>query len=61
MDVRIESGNIILEPQVLVPRDQAYFYAKDWQKDEHRADADIRKGRITKTKSLSGLIKKLDP
>ena len=46
---------------MLVPRDQAYFYAKDWQKDEHRADADIRKGRITKTKSLSGLIKKLDP
>ncbi len=60
LDVRLESGKIVLEPQALVPRDQAYFFTRDWQEDEKKASQDIRKGRVTKTRSVEALIDKLD-
>ena len=60
LDVRVENHRIILEPQVLVPKDQAYFYTPEWQVDEHKASEDIRKGRVTRTKSLKELFEKLD-
>jgi len=60
LDVRTEAGKIILEPQIAVPKDQAYFYTPEWQKEEKKASEDIRKGRVTKTKNLKGLFKKLD-
>lgn len=59
LDVRVEAGKIVLEPQVMVPREQAYFFTPGWQKEEKQASEDIKKGRITKTKSLPELLKKL--
>ncbi|MFC1522043.1 AbrB/MazE/SpoVT family DNA-binding domain-containing protein [Elusimicrobiota bacterium] len=59
LDVYVKEGKIILEPQVIVPRDQAYFYTKEWQKEEQQASEDIRKGRVTKTKNAKDLVKKL--
>ena len=59
-DIRTEEGKIILEPQILIPKDQVYFYTPEWQKDEEKASEDIRKGRVTKTKNLKELFKKLD-
>ena len=60
LDVQVRDRVIILEPQVLVPKDQAYFYTPEWQRDERRATADIRKGRVTKTKGLHALFEALD-
>lgn len=60
LDIRTEAGKIILEPQVAVPKDQAYFYTAEWQKDEKSASEDIRKGRVTKTKTPKELFEKLD-
>ena len=60
LDIHTEAGKIILEPQIVIPKDQAYFYTPEWQKDEKSASEDIRKGRVTKTKSLKELHEKLD-
>ncbi len=60
IDIRVEDSKIILEPQVVIPKDQAYFYTADWQKDEAKADEDIKKGRVTKTKNLKELFNQLD-
>lgn len=60
LDVRVERNRIILEPQVLVPKEQAYFYTPQWQRDERRASEDIRKGRVTRTKHLKELFEKMD-
>jgi hypothetical protein len=60
LEVRLEGGKIVLEPQVIVPKDQAYFYTKEWQKEERQAAEDIRRGRVTKTRNVRGLIEKLD-
>ena len=59
LDIRLAGRSVVLEPQILVPKDQAYFYSKEWQKDEKKAAEDIRKGRVTKTKSVKEVIKKL--
>jgi len=60
IDIRIQDNQVILEPQVVVPKDQAYFYTAEWQEDEAHAHRDIQEGRVTKTKNLKELFKKLD-
>jgi len=60
LDIRVVGTKVILEPQVLVPKDQAYFYTPEWQREERHATEDIRKGRVTKTKHLKALFKEMD-
>ena len=38
---------------MIIPKDQAYFYTPEWQEDETKANEDIAKGRVTKTKNLT--------
>lgn len=60
VDIRVKENKLILEPQVLLPKDQAYFYTPEWQKEEKEARRDIEKGRVTKTKNLKQLFKELN-
>lgn len=46
LEVIYEHDTIILRPQVHIPRDQAYFWTKEWQAGEHQADEDIKAGRV---------------
>jgi AbrB family looped-hinge helix DNA binding protein len=59
LDVRLEGARIILEPQVMVPKDQQYFYTPEWQVEEKEAVEDIKAGRVTKTRNVQDLFKKL--
>ena len=52
-------GHIILTPKKLVDASQAYFWTEEWQKGEHKADEDIKAGRIKKFKSAAATIKYL--
>lgn len=60
LDIVVQNNKIVIEPQVMIPKDQAYFYTPAWQKEERLADKDIREGRVTKTKDTKELFKKLD-
>ena len=60
IDITVKDNRIILEPQVVVPKDQAYFYTLEWQKEEAHAGGDIKKGKVTKTKNLKQLFNELD-
>ena len=60
LDVKIKENKVVLEPQMVIPKDQAYFYTPEWQEDERKASEDTAKGRVTKTKNLKELFKKLD-
>lgn len=60
LDIRVRDNKIIVEPQLVIPKDQAYFYTPEWQKEEVQAAEDIKKGRVTKSKNLKGLFKELD-
>jgi len=61
LDVKVQDNKIILEPQLVIPKDQAYFYTRQWQEEEAQAQEDIKRGRVTKTKNIKELFKKLDP
>ena len=60
IDVYIEDNKIILEPKIVIPRDQAYFFTEEWQKDEHQAEQDIQSGRVTETADLDELMEEMD-
>lgn len=60
LDIQIQNFQITLAPQILIPKDQEYFYTPEWQEQEKEAADDIQKGRVTKTKDLNQLFKKLD-
>ena len=60
LDIYTEDNRIILEPKILIPKDQAYFYTKEWQVDEREAEKDIKERRITKSKDLDKLFQEMD-
>ncbi len=60
LEITYEDDAIILRPQIHIPRDQAWFWTKEWQKGELEAEADIRSGRVTRTRSLKELFRRLD-
>ena len=60
IEIRVQNHKVVLEPQVMVPKDQAYFYTPEWQKDEKAAQKDLEEGRVTKTKNTKELFKELD-
>jgi len=60
MDLYISESKVILEPKILIPKDQAYFYSEQWQADEKESEYDIKSGRVTKTKNIEELFSKLD-
>lgn len=59
LEVIYQDDTIILRPQIHIPRDQAWFWTKEWQKGELEAEADIQAGRVTKTRSLKELLRRL--
>ncbi len=46
LEVVCEGDAIILRPQIHVPREQAYFWTREWQAGEREADEEIRAGRV---------------
>ena len=39
---------------------QAYFWTEEWQKEEHKADEDIKIGRVKRFKSTADADKYLE-
>ena len=59
--VRLEEtkDGVLMKPAKLVDPSQAYFWTKEWQAGEREAEADIRKGRVKKFKSVKELMQDL--
>lgn len=60
LEANIKAGKIVLTPKKLVPKNQAWFWSKEWQEREKEADDDIKASRITGPfNDVDGLIKSL--
>lgn len=59
LNIEVEDGKIIVKPVVMVPKDQAWFWADEWQQAEKEVDADIKAGRIKTANNLDELMKDL--
>ena len=61
IDIRVNNGAAYLVPvaTIKVPRDQAWFWTKEWQEKERQADEDIAAGNFRDFESLDALMKEL--
>ena len=60
LDVQARDGVLYAVPLQLVPRDQAWFWTREWQEMEREADEAIEKGEVSGPfESAEELIKHL--
>ena len=57
LSILVEDHKILL---TVIPKDQAWFWTKEWQKGEAEADEDIKKGNLTRFNNVEDAIKFLD-
>lgn len=46
LTAKVKNSEIILQPKKLIPKEQEWFWTKEWQKKEREANEDIKKGRV---------------
>jgi bifunctional DNA-binding transcriptional regulator/antitoxin component of YhaV-PrlF toxin-antitoxin module len=46
VEVKKEGNKLVLEAQQLIPKDQAWFWTKEWQEKEKQADIDFETGNV---------------
>lgn len=59
LEIEEKDGCLIITPVAIIPRDQMWFYSKEWQADEQKAEQQIREGRMKEAKSKEELWKGL--
>ncbi len=55
-----EEGYIVLKPKKLVDASQAYFWTRQWQEGERKADEDIKAGRVRRFRSAAEVVRHLE-
>ena len=58
--VHLEQDRIVLIPQKLVDKSQAYFWCESWQNAEREAERDIAEGRVEAYETVEDLIAALE-
>lgn len=56
LDVVVKDGKIIITPVVVIPKDQMWFYSKEWQEGEKLVDSQITEGKTNKASSVKELF-----
>lgn len=59
LEIVEQDGRLIITPVVVIPRDQAWFYSKEWQQGEARVNEDIGEGKVRTAFSKAELFKDL--
>jgi antitoxin MazE len=59
LELRVHEDRIELVPMALVPRDQLWFWASEWQEKEREADQDLAAGRFQEFKSAKKALASL--
>jgi antitoxin MazE len=60
VEIEVIEDRVMLVPKRLVDKSQAYFWTKEWQEAEKKADEDVKAGRIRVFDSADELMKDLD-
>jgi len=58
--MRLVAGRVEMVPAALVPKDQLWFWSREWQEKEREADEDIAAGRMKTAASVDELLKDLN-
>jgi len=60
LECRLEDGKIVIVPTIEIPKDQAWFWSEEWQKEEREVEEQLKKGQLSPPMSLEESIKWLD-
>lgn len=60
LECRLENGKIVFVPMVSVPRDQAWFWTEEWQKEEREIEQQIKDGQLTPPMNFDDTLADLD-
>ena len=52
VEVIVRQGEIVIRPVMEVPREQAWFWSKEWQEQIAQSIKDIEKGKVKVFKSV---------
>lgn len=52
VEVIAQEGKIVIRPIIEIPRDQAWFWTKEWQEQIAGSSQDLKKGRTKAFKSV---------
>lgn len=58
--VRVEGDSLVLTPQKLIDKSQAYYWTEEWQAAEREADEDKKAGRFKTFATVEELLADLD-
>jgi len=47
VEVTAEDGRVVIRPVVEIPRDQLWYWTREWQRKEQEATADIAADRLS--------------
>jgi len=47
LTAKVKNNEIVLQPKKLIPKNQEWFWTKEWQRKEKEADEDIKAGRLS--------------
>ena len=47
LEARLEDGKIVLVATVAIPKDQAWYWTKEWQSEELEINEEIARGEVT--------------
>jgi len=59
LDVEVKDGKLVITPVVVVPKDQMWFYSKNWQAKETTVEQEISEGKVHIAMSAEELFKGL--
>ena len=59
LDIEERDGRLAIIPVAVIPRDQIWFYAREWQADEHEVERQIQDGRVKVARNKDELFKDL--
>jgi AbrB family looped-hinge helix DNA binding protein len=59
LEIEEDAGRLVITPVIIIPRDQAWFHSREWQKEEEEVDRQKEEGRISKVSSKKELFEKL--
>ena len=52
VEVDVKDSQIIVRPVIEIPKDQAWFWTKEWQEGIRKAKEEYRKGKVKSYKSV---------
>ena len=60
LDIKEKDGRLIITPVMVIPREQDWYWYKEWQEKERKADEELRSRKINSANDTDDLIEQLE-